>query len=257
MSFRKSLAALASTGVILGFSTAHAVLTAGTDDIFIGFHQTGNNTDYLIDIGSAQALLTATGPITFTIGTTANDLTAAFGSGWYTDSTVSWGAVGTNEAFTPVLYSTVARTDAGTVASPWPLASSATAQRAVGNQVKNLKSDYRNFGDATGNSSVATFQSISSLTFAYGDYTSASPNFGGTWQNIEGTFDAAAPKVLDLYSYTTAEAVHLGTLTINSGGTVTFTPVPEPSAVALVGLGLLVLKGVRRRAGSRAERAAP
>jgi hypothetical protein len=257
MSFRKSLAALASTGVILGFSTAQAVLTAGTDDIFIGFHQTGNNSDYLINIGSAQTLLTATGPITFSIGTTASDL-QVFGPNWYTDSTIFWGAVGTNEGpVSPVLYSTVARTDAGTVAAPWSLSSGNTAQRNVSNQIKNLKLDYRNYGEATPNSSVATFQSITGLSFAYADFTSESPNFGGTWLSIEGNLAASSPKVLDLYSYSTTAAVHLGTLTLDSGGTITFTPVPEPSTAALIGLGLLALKGMRRRVVSRAERVAP
>ncbi len=59
----------------------------------------------------------------------------------------------------------------------WPLAPNTTSQRSVGNAVKNLKSDYRNFGNATANSAVATKQDVSAQDFAWADYTARNSEF--------------------------------------------------------------------------------
>ena len=69
--------------------------------------------------------------------------------------------------------------------------------------------------------------------------------------SIEGTFaNGAAASVLDLYTVATGSgaAVFKGTVSIDNASSVTFTPTPEPTAVASVVLGTLVLAARRRRA---------
>src|SRR5258707_569543 len=87
-----ALLALASLS-LLSQSAKAATLTYNDGDLLLGFRQSGATQDYLVDVGTFSSLPT-TGSLTLSLGTLSTDLTAAFGSTWYTAGTVKWSVFG-------------------------------------------------------------------------------------------------------------------------------------------------------------------
>ena len=95
--------ALLLFGAFAGSAFAESTLTYNDGDLFLGFRATDRTSDYLINIGQPAQFVKATPGSTFQVdlGNASADLTAAFGSDWYTRidpktgrNAVLWAVVG-------------------------------------------------------------------------------------------------------------------------------------------------------------------
>src|SRR5579862_3943669 len=98
MKLRKlTMALLAVAGLAFITSVANATTTSYNDgDLFLGFRATGGTgatTDYLLNIGQASQFTTHA-QFTLSLGTIANDLSATFGSNWYSRTDLLYAVVG-------------------------------------------------------------------------------------------------------------------------------------------------------------------
>jgi len=228
----------------MAFLAIGSVAYAGTptattytdDDLFIGFHQAGNTSDYLVNIGQASTL---TATRTLSIGDIASDLAAVFGGAWSSDSTISWGVVGTTH------LTAVGSDPAHTIyASKQGNASSVTAWN-TGSSSYLATPDSRIYSMAqaysgkvsTGNSPTGLIQNNVATKALYA-YASCQPGGGNStattsFSLFNPTIEAsnasgitASSAVLALFRLApgpTAAGTAVGTLSINSSGTVTFT----------------------------------
>ena len=248
---QSAIASFAALTLIAASLTAHAgtptTTTYNTDDLFIGFSQNGNNSDYLVDIGQASTYREATSTITLSLGNIAADLTAVFGSGWATDGTVSWGIAGTTHLSTvgsdPA--HTIYASRKGATATPWKDAASLSTPDS---RITSMATAY-NGKTYTSNSQVGLIQnSISTQqNNAWASYQPGGANATGTSAGVSfsyfnptilasstnGITDTTAKlAVFRLVSGDTNDGVAIGTFSINSSGTVTFTPAAAASAFA-------------------------
>ena len=259
---RNAGAALA--GAALSLTAKAATTTYSADDLFIGFHQAGNNTDYLVDIGQASNLtsLDPNTTVTIALGNIAPDLASVFGNGWATDSTVQWGVVGTTH------ISTVGSDAPGTIyasrlgnawtTAPW---NDAFVLSTADSKISSMASSYKNKLSTT-NSDFGLIQTnvTTSANNAYASYQPGGVNagagnlsFGYFNPTIEGSSangitdpTNASLALFRLTSGNSDAAQAEGTFHISDAGVVTYTSVPEPASAALVWLSAAVLAFRRR-----------
>lgn len=271
-----ALLALAGTALIPQAAKAATVTTVYTQgDLLLGFHQSGTTNDLVVDLGPASNYLNATGAFTISFGvipgtsTTVTDLsadlTAVFGSSWASNSQtnlVQWGIVGDTDHFANTTFGLPKNTLFLTEAETIPGQGSTPLQRFKATTSGTLDANINSFqfsgtpsynnSSSTVNSTVATIQPTSQAN----SWDSFTPNLSafGTGYNIEqpltGTFSGPTNSVLDLYelqpnTVNGGDGLLVGNFSLNSSGSLTFTPTPEPSAFAMIGLGVLFL-GVRR-----------
>jgi len=260
---RYASAALVGTALTLTAKAATTVYSAG--DLFIGFHQAGTNSDYLVDIGQASNF-TGMDPNTSTtlvLGNIAADLTGVFGSNWATDPTVQWGIVGTTH------LSTVGSDGPGTVyasrqgnawtTTPW---NDAFVLSTADSKISSMASSYRNKTSST-NSPVGLIQTniTTSSNNAYGSYQPGGVNAGAgnlSFGYFNPTIEAsgangitdsnnASLALFRLIQGDSNPAQPEGTFYISNGGTVSYTSVPEPASTALGLIGITLMIVRRRR----------
>ena len=238
-----ALIALAS--VVVAAPSAMAVLSYASDDLFIGFHQTGNTAkEYIINIGQASTYRDATTPITLSLNAVsfAADMQAAFGAGWRTSGDVFWGVAGTTQntaqGSDPIRLLYASEPTGGTA----PAASS--SQSGPSGAIISFKNNWQTNGIAGSVSNSATLDPT----------ISTPPSWTNSVGNAAGPFgtgalnplEALLATHLDLFRMpqtTTGQSVtNEGTFAINFGAnTISFVPqVPEPSSAVLAGFGLLV-----------------
>jgi len=222
-------------------NTAHAAATTSyaAGDLLLGFRQAGNNSDYLVNIGQASLYTGASSARTLTIGNIANDLSAVFGSGWDSDTTVFWSVSGTNHLTVTnggndparTLYASRISTGAGT--TPWNCAFSlSTADAKMASMATAYKSK-----TSTANSNYGLVQNnvSTSSNNAYASYQPGGVNvgagnlsFGYFNPSVEASSDGGiTTTTLNLYRVPEGSAnpgTLVGSFTINSAGTVTFNP---------------------------------
>ena len=258
------LALAPSVGRSQTYSTTTVSVT-GTD-LFLGFEETGNSYNLIADIGPYTRYLNATSPFTIQFGviptgqtgagsavTSLNtDLTGLFGS-WATSSGVSalkWGVVGQDPNL-PLLFVT----EDSTVAAPRNASYSniGTPLSNAGSLESTLGTDYSTTAStvAANVPSTATVDNPNSWS-SFNPYTNAF----GTGLNIEQAPGDGPLSTLNLYEEIpntngTGTAKDLGTFTLGSNGSLTFSPVPEPSTwLSLIG-GALFLGFFRSRRSVR------
>ena len=238
--------ALAAVAATLLTPAANAALTYSTDDLFLGFRQSGNTTtDYVINVGQASAFRDATSTFTLSLPGLATDLSNTFGANWA--STVTWGVVGTTQNtattapdnLTRLLYSSE---PVGTT----PTASS--SQSGPANSIIAMKNYWQSLTATQGtvpNSAIGDPNNAGSWT------ARVSTSFGSP--GVLNTIESAVNSNLDLFRIpqTTSgqPATNEGFFSLNTGaGTVSFnvTPVPEPSTL-LFGCALVGALGLNRR----------
>ena len=264
-------ALLALAGVLLAPTHSNAALAYADGDLILGFR--GATQSYEVNIGQASSLLSATGPVTLSIGNIKADLDTLF-PGWATSSSVLWSLSGTKAVsggiFTGArnLFASRAQDVAGGVlgtqdSNAWNRGS-LTGQGTPTNEMVELATKFAAGSNGTQiestNSTFALIQANSEIN-SYRSYmpggdtgnstaSSAYKYFNG---GIEANFGLGVTgSYLDLYDIRTGTGASdfIGNVSIDaSSGAVTFTPegVPEPTTVASLGAGLALLISRRRR----------
>ncbi len=274
-----ALLALAGAALVPPSAKAATVTTVYTQgDLLLGFHQSGTTNDLLVDIGPASNYINATSAFTISFGVIPGtstsvtnlsaDLAAVFGSSWASNTQtnlVQWGIAGDTDHFTDgatfglpknTLFLTQAEATPGVQSTPLQRFKTGTAGTLDGT-LNSLATGSFGFSNSTStvNSTVATIQPIAQSN----SWVSFNPgsNAFGTGYNIEqlpaGTNIGPTNSVLDLYqlqpnTVNGGNGTYLGNFTLDSGGKLTFTPTPEPSTFAMIGLGVLFLATRRTRA---------
>ena len=261
MKKNKLAALLALAGVGIAAQSAQAQLSYTAGDLFIGFRNTGVGItqDYLIDIGQAS-LYTQQNGATFTlsIGSTAADLVAAFGSTWLSGGKTNWGVIGAEAPGDPFATIYAGKKEATFGSFPTATGSSylrdtTNNQTAYLSNEQTMRIDYQG-GTATTNSSVGTIQSTSDSS-SWAAF-SPSPSFGN-YLVFESAINGSttAGHALDLFKIAPDDAnpgtlapVYEGRFVIDSSANITFTSaVPEPSTLAALAGGVALLGLFRRR----------
>ncbi|MDD5200587.1 MAG: PEP-CTERM sorting domain-containing protein [Terrimicrobiaceae bacterium] len=252
-------ALLAIAGVGLMASPARA-LTYNPGDLFIGFYDASGTEDYLINIGPAAQYRDAAPGTSFqlNIGSTGADLIATFGADWNArpaiDVQLQWGVFGG-----------VYNTDVGSDLEGTLYASKAASATPLGFARKNLSNQAgaASFIDtmgnsfaslnytATVNSTVAARQTASNAqSYAFYQAGGGGGSSFSYFVGAQGNFGSGvAGASLDLFRMPigSGPGTYEGTFSIDSGGTITFTAVPEPSTVAFVGVAAAALAIIFRR----------
>lgn len=270
----KNITAGALAVALCGFAALSAQAQTKTTytegDLFVGFRATsgtGASSNYLLKIGQASQFRDAAPSSSFdlSLGATGADLASLYGASWFTRADVLWSVSGGNTSSSTVNGGDPGRTlyySNGAGGAAW------NAQGFAGQAGPNgdLQSQWLRYiqtpigGDqfSTANSQFGLVQSDGGNN-SYGSFqvkgnqTAAYSAFGGGGENDFGFGVAGAG--LDLFRLPvqgdsqTRPGTLLGTFTINDLGVITFTAVPEPSVVALIGIGVvgLIVFGIRRR----------
>ena len=237
---RNIITLLAPLAFLAMGSTAYATPTTSSnlDDLFIGFHSAGSDTDYLVDIGPASSF-TASKTISLGIDT---DLGNIFGGGWATDATIKWGIIGSNTDDTlpagndasGVVYAS----RPSSVTTPWSTTGLSTAIVRIQSMqaAYNGHASTSSFGVGLAQNGVSTASNNTYASFQPGGTnatTGASQNssfarFAPTIEASNASGITAAGAKLTLYRVVTGypAGTAVGTFTIDSSGTVTFTAAP-------------------------------
>jgi len=240
---RNVISAIAPMALLALASTVRATSTTtySAGDLFLSFRQTGNNSDYLVNIGQASLYTGATSSITLTIGDIATDLSTVFGSGWNTDNTVFWSVSGTNHLTVtnggndPVRTLYASKMSSGSGTTPWTCSFSLSS---ADSKMASMATAYKS-KSSTANSSVGLIQNnvSTSSNNAYASYQSGGVNVGAgnlSFTYFNPSVEAASGSgitttTLNLYRVPEGSAnpgMLGGSFTITSAGTVTFTPAP-------------------------------
>lgn len=208
-------------------------------DVFVGFRASdgqGAATSYLVKLGNDTTFRNAAQGSAFDVaglGNTGADLTTAYGANWHTRSDLYWGIFSVRSGVSSTVYGSRARTELNTSAQAWP-ALTATGRNGTAGAITSVLEEvggYKN-STATANSPAGTFQTNFSGAASY-NFQVATPgttDFSSLsqWASIEASFaGGAANAVLDLFRIGTA-VTHIGSFSINTGGTIRFTAVPLP-----------------------------
>jgi len=254
------LAVLVVAGATFSASSAKAQGTYSQGDLLLGFRDTSDSKDYVIDLGSASAFTGQSLGFTETLslGNVNADLTNIFGAGWSSDANLYWGVAGSTSS--SILYAGESEQTLGTIGTPWSEASTHTQGTPAG-LINGIGTNAVSFSTVSSNATDAFIQNNSDPA----SWESYMP-FGANSNNSDSVFKYYAPEfegnsstgisntALDLFQMNPANGTgnlgtYQGTFTIDNGANVTFTVVPEPSTYAAVvlGAGILVLVSRRRR----------
>jgi hypothetical protein len=263
--------AAALAGSLLPAPTARAQsFTYNPSDLLLGFRN-GGAYDFVVDLGPASAFYTSASQAPFTTfnitGYSGSQLTSVFGSLDNISFSVFGDVRSSTSAFGPLntLWVTAPRMSLDVQSSPWSLRS--TFQQAnTGAKIDGIANGAVSYGasiapDAVFNTPTAlrldSTWNASGVSYTRG--MTAAGNFGGTFQgDVENTTpvgfaSGGAPLQSDLYMMEpgSGDANELGYFTLRTDGSMTFTTIPEPSAMALAaaGFGMLLFRNhLRRRA---------
>ena len=250
LTLASALVAVAS----LAASHAYAGLNPSSlndGDLLLCFHAAGTGSDLEIDLG------TYTSPVSL-INVNA-DLTAVFGSSWYSNTNLTWSVIGADENGGGNYIANEATNDPA--AFDTLFLSSPTAVLAA--QVQQLQHVPANDIEAN----YALITSNNATVTANGAYTAnggSGPGYAYSntpLSDIESYFNAFVPQSGDIgsagsdsvtmYELQPSDSGNpsstLGTYTLSGNGNFSTTAVPEPSTWASVALGALALVGFRRR----------
>ena len=237
------LAGLAGAALLIPTAVAQTFTFNQDADLLLGFRNLGAN-DYVVNIGSISSyssLGAGTFPVT---GYNPADLTTYLGGVDNLTLSIS----GTGAAPGNTLWLSRARTDPDTQSTPWDRSLS-IVQGNTASKIRVLGNNAETYGTSipagANNTLTAIVQPDSAFTSPSASSYSeliGSGNYGGSFaESIEGTTGSAfsssgAPLRLDLYQIAAGSgpSSFIGSFDFNPNGSMTFTPVPEPSAAAMV-----------------------
>jgi hypothetical protein len=269
--FSKTVLLVTASVAIVATTNAQS-LTYSNGDLFLGFRAsggTGATQDVLVDIGQASTFLTASAPISLSLGDLQSKLASTFGANWNTRSDLFFSVSGTNLSTDTAntLYATIAQAVPGSEPTTW-LRRSGSAQSSTNSLMTGMANQYNNYSATVANPAVIqnTTDANSYASFQPGG-ANAGPAPGASFAvynpTIEGTFangtSGVTLDVVRLLPSTTQNqhGVDIGDFTIDNSANVIFTPdsfeaVPEPSTIACAAMGTLVLLLRLRRRSSKA-----
>ncbi len=273
--------ALATVAVV--HTTAKADFADG--DLIIYFLQSGGTNTVAVDLGAAYTFRnTSVNQLNIVnINSLLSNGTTGFGSTWYNDPTLFWGAAGClSQSTSPVsqngdvfrtIYSTKGRATIGTVGSPSSNAATNLGANAMTTGATAVRTQNTHFGTAAGSSAATGFAEDTSTSnidnqnpFTAGNPGQAFSLFAGGVitpfsAGTFGTFGGVnAESALDLYRFVPLTGVsgevdgtlrsgdYMGTFVISQTGNISFIAlVPEPSSALLMGASALLCGFIRRR----------
>ena len=255
----KWIALLAVAGMAICSQTAKAV-TINPGDLVFGVRSTNASVTavYLFDLGAPPP---GGGTTALNLGA---DLSALFGSGWYTDTSLQWSISGFDNV--NQIYASKVEATYGVQSSAYSATTfSSSARSTVATKMTNVDNEYSNGsaadfsgqGFTTGGTSA--LGGVAVLKTDVNGYFSQMPGFG----LFSTPFEAAGftNKELDVYHIvgtTAANNLYQGSFIVNANGDVIFSPTaavatPEAgSALSLMAVGLGCLVTLRRRMVARA-----
>lgn len=267
MKFRNKMA---FSGMVLltvlttGISSSQAAVVAqpADGDLFIAFRATsgtGSSYSYVVNLGQYSAFSGQTAGSTVSlsgIGDIGSDLVAIFGAGWNTSGNVKWGLFGRDDTGTVALYASKEQEVVGVTGEAYAtrtLSQRQSTSSRVGTVIYGING--YNGSQSTLNSTVAVRQdnvvsgSPNQASYNY-QVTNGATHFGTVsgWSDIEGDFGSGVSgTALDLFRISSAGVTSPGFFSIGSGGSLSFTAIPEPSAALVGAAGAFLLLTRRRR----------
>ena len=251
----KSLAAIVA--VTLTGQAAYAA-TYADGDLILGFRATGgvgSNKNVVVNIGQASVYTGAASRIPVVSGTTSigADLTTAFttwsthrndgarnAAGQVVGSDVIWSVTGTTGSFAPVgsdpaktLYATRAISTPGSHPSAW-LRASDTAQGATTSLMRAFGIQYTTYTDTANGGVIQLSNDINSYSSYQpgGTTVNAGPSPGISFKAYNPSAESTSSlSSLELFRMEpgTGSGEYVGTFTLNSDGTMSFTKTTFPS----------------------------
>lgn len=251
---RYFLLGLTFIGSSLAAPSAHATITPTYSDLILGFRVItlyaddgtplpsqgiGAETNLVVNLGQASQFYNPTAG-TFTLtGLSTRDLAATYGADWNTRTDLAWGIIGTTgtvsgtgdgHAPKSTIWATIAEATPGIPSLIPQYRLPASLQN--GPISKNISPLF--VGTAPFNGAVSTANSATAAAIGaavQGSWSTLSLDNGsfGLTSSIEGTTDisTSSRSVLDLYelqpSSSKTAGTLLGTFSLSSGGTLTFT----------------------------------
>jgi hypothetical protein len=256
---KTALLVTASLAIVASSARAQVIYNNANGDFLLGFRQTGSTNSVLLDIGPIANFNVMQ---TFSLGNVATLLSSTFGAGWATDANVWFSLAATTRP------GDAANTNYMTRASavPWNRLTN-TNSAILQNKVIAQGNQYNAFsGQQTlGNPGVIEAQALA--PDGYREYHPGGTNDAGhangnisygffnpeTEANFGGGIPGLQLALIQLVPGT-GPGTNLGFFSLSAdGGTLTFSPIPEPStyALAVLGLaGLLLVQRLRRKAVS-------
>ncbi len=254
-------ALLALASALLPATQALAARPYADGDIFLGFRISGQPNDYFVDIGQPDAFETATAGATVTIGNFDADLKTAFGNSYYSSSLL-FSLTGGNE-----FGGTSQKDDTGTIYTTAPgTLYAAKKENTQDTAISSLQTLATNYGPApsggavnpkgvieatTANNSYRSFEfnGANSPNSSYNYFTTANEtavtNDGTTAAPVH--FEQISPSDGGANGYNQSGQRLLGNVAVSPAGVVTFTAVPEPTSILMLGLGATAMLTTTRR----------
>ena len=251
----------AIAAAVLSAASAMAQFNYQNGDLLAGFGN-GGSTDVIVDLGSLASFQAGT-PNSWNLNSV---LTSTFGS---VNSGVYWAVFGVNDTTqTPhntsvvqtsayTVWSSLAESTPGVQNSTPSVSGSASSQHLALNKIDTI-ANLTNPNSASPGQIVDYAAGIEQVAVSLQGYSylmnsainpSSNGNLQGTWAyNMLNS----GTGVSDFYQNNpgnplVTSATYLGNFSLNSGGTLAFNPVPEPSSWVMMGSGVLMLFALRRR----------
>jgi hypothetical protein len=273
--------ALAATGV-----QAQTTINTNIGDLILGFRVTdnvapGGNLNLTLDLGNISTFANATSTLTLnatgpgTAGLAVQDLISTYGANWATRNDLAWGVIGTSgragtSAVPGYPLSTIwvgwGESPAGTPNPQAPLAKRATSQNAASGQYETMVVDGLAPGKLFGATSTTNSSNSAVITFTGSNDGSWEGQMFGAQSSVQFQYFNGTPmdtftnsgttSIADFYRLTPNTSIVgvpgtlIGQFQLSNTGVLTYTPVPEPSSIGLMGVGFLSLIGMvvlRRR----------
>ena len=212
----------------------------GSGDLLLGIRN-GGSYDVVVDLGS-YSQFTTNGGTAFTVAT--------LGSGTLSNQLSTAGISLANLTFSVFGDTGIATVFATRMSGlPFWASQSQSAQSVPVSRIEGIGAGYNDIltsGNSTVISSTYYFGGNSSYTRGVG----AGGNLNFFSSSIENSTYSGFPQIYsDLFQLNPSSGVgsDLGVFTLDSAGVLTFTPVPEPSTLALMGMGAMSLIALRRK----------
>jgi hypothetical protein len=196
----------------------------------------------------------------------STDIASTYGSGWASDSAITWGVAAAKGAASKIVYATSAETTIGTVSTPYD-STVVSARNTAGGLIQGVLNGFDGQTGLSGGSYSAQVTASNGDSWSSLEFQQAGNSFGAFDTAVfeNGTnFGSNNYIVSDLYKIAGSGVTYVGSFGLASDGKLyysssaaSFSAVPEPSTyAAILGVAALGFVAVRRRRQARLAAAA-